>query len=110
MCIRDSGDRMSGVFAALGRVSRSEPASVWAAFGSLLGPVRWEGAEPGRRCLLVGGVLARNVLDEVSWLAVQCCTDGLACGEADRTDLACLEVSEVGPVSYTHLTLPTILR
>jgi hypothetical protein len=47
---------------ALWRVSRSEPASVWAAFGSLLGPVRWEGADPGRRCLLVGGVLARIAL------------------------------------------------
>src|SRR5665811_1742238 len=96
MCIRDSGDRMSGVFAALGRVSRSEPASVWAAFGSLLGPVRWEGAEPGRRCLLVGGVLARNVLDEVSWLAVHCCADGFERGEADRPGFAGLEVAEVG--------------
>jgi hypothetical protein len=69
---------------------------VWAAFGSLLWQVRWNGAEPGRRCLLAGGVLTGNVLDEVSWLAVQSCADGLERGEADRSGLASLEVAEVG--------------
>src|SRR5665647_1901740 len=54
--------------------------------GSLIGPI----------ALSVRRVLARTILDEVSWLAVQCCADGLERGEADRADLAGLEVAEVG--------------
>src|SRR5665811_2410237 len=71
---------------------------------SLLSSARWTsgsrvGSLIGRIALValaVRRVLARTILHEVSWLAVQCCADGLERGEADRAGLAGLEVAEVG--------------
>src|SRR5674476_1675315 len=68
---------------------------------SLLSSARWTsgsrlGSLIGRIPLAVRRVLARTILDEVSWLAVQCCADGLERREADRAGLAGLQVAEVG--------------
>src|SRR5674476_398278 len=77
---------------------------------SLLSSARWTsgsrlGSLIGRIPLAVRRVLARTILDEVSWLAVQCCADGLERGEADRAGLAGLEVAEVGHGSDRELVV-----
>src|SRR5674476_804050 len=68
---------------------------------SLLSSARWTsgsrlGSLIGRIPLAVRRVLARTILDEVSWLTIQRCADGVERGEADRAGLAGLEVAEVG--------------
>src|SRR5665647_438674 len=63
--------------------------------GSLIGPI----------ALSVRRVLARTILDEVSWLAVQCCADGLERGEADGAGLAGLEVDDDGHGSDRELVV-----